>query len=89
MSLFLTAGAYAGIVKDLPAPEALPALLEPPAGLLLQPTRLYDRSGQHLLLSLEYPSAEGHQYLTMKPDQGNSLPEILVQATLAAEQPDF
>lgn len=88
-SLFLAAGIYAGIVKDLPAPEALPALLEPPAGLLLQPTRLYDSSGEHLLLSLEYPAAEGHQYLTMNSDQSNSLPEILVQATLAAEQPDF
>ena len=40
---------YANLTRDLPSIESLPVLLNPPDGILLQPTRLYDRSGQVLL----------------------------------------
>src|SRR5690349_17549642 len=44
--------AYASLTADLPSIDLLPALLEPPDGSLLQPTRIYDRSGEHLLAVL-------------------------------------
>ena len=40
-----TAFYYAELTRDLPSVQTLPGLLNPPDGLLLQPTRVYDRSG--------------------------------------------
>lgn len=76
--------AYTQLSTHLPSPDALPALLSPSGGLLLQPTRLYDNSGQHLLLSLENPAASGWQY--QKLDQ---LPTQVVNAILVSTEPDF
>ena len=87
--------AYSGLTQGLPSPEALPVLLNPPDGLLLQPTRLYDRSGEHLLLTLENPAATGRQYLYLTnpgegaaPD-GQFLPNSVITATIAAAEPAF
>ena len=44
--------AYAGLTSGLPPLDELSVLLNPDNGLLLQPTRLYDRTGQHLLAIL-------------------------------------
>ncbi|MBI3738184.1 MAG: hypothetical protein HY258_03965, partial [Chloroflexi bacterium] len=46
--ILLAALAYANLTRDLPNVDLLPTLLNPPDGLLLQPTRVYDRTGQHL-----------------------------------------
>lgn len=59
----LTAG-YANLSYNLPPPETLLALIEPPEGSLLQPTQIYDRTGEHLLLTLEN-SAASRQYLPL------------------------
>ncbi len=45
--------AYASLTANLPSVDLLPALLEPPNGSLLQPTRIYDRTGEHLLIRAE------------------------------------
>ncbi len=55
--------AYTSLSQNLPTVEALPGLIEPPDGVLLQPTRLYDRLGEHVLLELQNPAAAGRQYL--------------------------
>ena len=47
--ILFTALAYASLTSNLPNVALLPVLLNPPDGLLLQPTRIYDRTGQHLL----------------------------------------
>jgi hypothetical protein len=44
---------YTNLTHDLPSIEVLPGLLEPPNGILLQATRLYDRNKQHVLLPRE------------------------------------
>lgn len=69
--------AYAGLVKDLPSLAVLPDLLNPENGLLRQPTRIYDRSGQKLLLSLENPGiSRKYLYLdSIKPDHFS--PELI------------
>jgi len=88
--LFFAAGAgYAWLVSGLPSPEAIPALLKNSAGGLREATKISDRSGQILLHTLEHPGAAGRQYLTAEPGSSNSIPLPLVEATLAAVQPDF
>lgn len=54
---------YALLTRDLPSIEILPVLLEPPDGLLLQPTRFYDRDKANILLELENPAIEERTYL--------------------------
>src|SRR5688500_9374551 len=55
LSLFIavlilaTVSGYVSLTRDLPSIEVLPRLLNPPDGNLLQPTRIYDRTGQNLL----------------------------------------
>ncbi len=59
--ILLGALAYADLTRDLPNVALLPTLLNPPDGLLLQPTRVLDRTGEHLLMTFEprLPSGGG------------------------------
>lgn len=75
--------AYADVTADLPSIQVLPILLNPVNGALLEPTRLYDRSGQQLLLELA-PTQGRRVYLTYK-----QIPAELIQATLAIADPRF
>ena len=63
-------------------------LLNPPDGLLLQPTRVYDRSGKHLLLTFA-PNDAARRYLPLNPQSPQHLPDFLAKATVAIEDPDF
>ena len=80
--------AYADLTHDLPSIEYLPVLLSPPDGLLLQPTRLYDRTGAHLLLSLA-PTDAPRRYLPLNPQSPQHLPNALALATVALADPGF
>ena len=75
--------AYAALTRDLPPVEQLSILLNPGNGLLLQPTRLYDRTGQHLLAVLAPKDAE-RVYADYR-----QIPQTLINATIAQNQPDF
>lgn len=79
---------YASLTADLPSIEALPVLLDPSDGLLYQPTRLYDRTGEHLLAVLS-PGDGPRTHLPLDPEQADRLPETLARATLAQADPDF
>ncbi len=79
---------WRSLLRDLPAPEDLAALLEPPNSPLLHPTRLTDRSGQ-TTLALLAPPEQRRQYLPLYSTAGPHLPESLVQATLAVSDPTF
>lgn len=95
--------AYTDLSKNLPSIEYLPVLLDPPSGLLLEPTRLYDRSGEHVLLSLQDPASSNRQYLRYKsgafintssssaPSRTaeERFPHSLVVATIAVADPNF
>lgn len=85
--IFLT-WAYAGLTSDLPAITRLPTLLNPDDGLLLQPTRLYDRTGQVLLYTLNDPGGE-RGYLVFDPQKPNHFSPYLIQATIGSEEPGF
>jgi membrane peptidoglycan carboxypeptidase len=74
---------YAGLTRGLPPVAGLNILLDPQNGTLLQPTRLYDRSGAHVLAVLA-PSPEARSYASY-----SQLPQTLIDATVALAQPDF
>jgi len=82
--IFAALAGYANLTRDLPSLQALPDLLNPPNGSLLQPTRLYDRTGTHIILTLEDPGASGREYLPLV-----SLPQSLIDAYLAVFEPAF
>jgi len=79
---------YAQLTRDLPPVQTLPGLLNPPDGLLLQPTRIYDRTGTHVLKTFA-PSESPRRYIPLDPSNPQHLPDSLVQATLAMMDPTF
>jgi len=83
-----TAFFYAELTRDLPSIKTLPSLLNPPDGLLLQPTRIYDRTGQHILKTFA-PTESPRRYIPLDPANPQHLPDSLVQATLAMADPTF
>jgi membrane carboxypeptidase/penicillin-binding protein len=82
-------GLFTILSKDLPSLEILPVLYNPPAGLILQPTQIYDRTGQHLVATLENPAAEDREYLAVAGAAPAHYPADLVAATVAAHDPEF
>jgi membrane peptidoglycan carboxypeptidase len=86
--ILLAALAYADLTRGLPNVDLLPILLNPPDGLLLQPTRVYDRSGKHLMLTFA-PNDKVRRYLPLNPQSPQHLPDFLAKATVALEDPDF
>jgi membrane peptidoglycan carboxypeptidase len=79
---------YADLTSDLPSVEALPGLLNPPDGLLLEPTRIYDRTGLHILKTYA-PSESPRRYIPLDPGNPQHLPPSLGAATIAMADPDF
>ena len=82
--IFAALAGYTSLTRDLPSLQELTVLLNPPGGSLLQPTRIYDRTGTYLLLSLEDPGAVDRQYVTLA-----NLPQDLIEAYLAIFEPGF
>ena len=80
--------AYANLTQGLPNVDILPSLLNPPDGLLLQPTRVFDRSGKHLLLTFA-PKEGPRRYLPLNPQSPQHLPDFLAQATVAIADSNF
>lgn len=80
---------YTDISRDLPSTQTLPVLLEPPTGAYLEPTRLYDSSGESTLFTLEHPLLEEHRYASYSIDGNSDIPQILVDALVANLDPHF
>jgi membrane peptidoglycan carboxypeptidase len=87
-ALLAGAGMYAGLTANLPSPELLPVLLNPEQGILMQPTRLYDRTGEHILFTLENSAGPRH-YLWLDPIQPEHFSPLLVQVIVSAIDPSF
>jgi penicillin-binding protein 1A len=79
---------YADLTTDLPSLENLTLMLNPDEGLLQQPTRIYDRSGQTVLLTLENPGIP-REYYSINPDAPRHFSPQLVQIVVALNEPDF
>jgi membrane peptidoglycan carboxypeptidase len=87
-SLLTTAFAYVTLTHDLPSVDILPQLLHPPDGLLLQPTRIYDRTRQHILFTFA-PDDSPRRYLPLSETNPQHLPKSLSDAVIAITDPDF
>lgn len=88
LAVLLGVLAYTDLTRDLPSPAAIPALLDPPNGLFLQPTRLYDRTGQHLLLTLGNAGIS-RRVVSIDPGQPGHIPQVVISVTLATTDPGF
>jgi len=84
---------FMSLSRDLPSLETIPLLLEPPDGLMLQPTRFYDRSGEHVIYTLQNPAIKERNYI---PIQGGDnsytnsfLSPNLITSTIAIADPTF
>jgi 1A family penicillin-binding protein len=75
LALFGGAAALAVFTADLPSPQDLAK--EP----LAQSTRVYDRTGEHLLYQFEDERREVVEY--------DEIPQVLIDATVAAEDKSF
>lgn len=86
--IILGAFAYADVTRSLPSTEILPILLNPPNGLLLQPTRVYDRTGLQLLATFA-PSESPRRYIPISDQNAQHIPEELINAIIAVADPQF
>jgi len=80
--------AYASVTSSLPEVTALPAMLDPQNGSLLQPTRIYDRSGEHLVAVLENPGIP-RRMLPLNAALPDAISPALPQAAVLILEPDF
>jgi len=84
---------YANIIQDLPSLAAIPLLLEPPNGLLLHPTQIFDRSGKHILQTVQNPAVAERRYLPISretdPTASEFIAPAMVDATIAIIDPTF
>ena len=83
---------YTNLTRDLPSIEVLPTLLEPPDGVLMQPTRIYDRTQEHVILTLENPAVAGKRYLQVGNEgqiDEDHFSRYLMDATVMASDPGF
>jgi membrane peptidoglycan carboxypeptidase len=82
------AGLYSQITIDLPPVQAAAEFFDPQNGLILQPSRLYDRSGQTELFTLDNP-ASIRAYVWLDPGRDVHFSPVLASAVTALTQPDF
>jgi membrane peptidoglycan carboxypeptidase len=86
--IIITAFAYVSLTRDLPAAQILSILLSPPDGLLLQPTRIYDRTGENILFTFA-PDHAQRRYLPLSATNPQHLPKSLSDAVVAKTDPYF
>jgi len=86
--IILGAFAYADITRDLPSVEILPRLLNPPDGLLLEPTRIYDRTGLQLLFTFS-PVNIPRRYIPINAQNPQHIPVNLINSVIAVQDPQF
>lgn len=89
MGAVIAAGfAYSSLTRSLPSVDLLPILLDRSSGLLLEPTRLYDRAGQTVLLALENPGIP-RRFLAADPGEPDHFDPLLIQYTISMLDPGF
>ena len=86
--IIAAAFAYVDLTRDLPSAGFLPILLNPPDGLLLQPTRIYDRTGENILFTFA-PTDSQRRYLPLSETNPQHLPKSLSDSVIAKTDPYF
>jgi membrane peptidoglycan carboxypeptidase len=88
-SILLGAFAYANVTRELPSVEILPRLLNPPDGLLLQPTRIYDRTGEQVLFTFASDEDSSRRYIPINDQNPQHIPTNLIDSIIAVQDPRF
>src|SRR6266508_3466457 len=83
-----TAFTYVNLTRDLPSIQILPTLLNPPDGVLLQPTRIYDRTGKNILFTFA-PTDSPRRYIPLSDTNPQYLPKSLADTVIAKTDPTF
>src|SRR5215216_254829 len=86
--IITTAFTYVSLTRDLPSTKILPILLNPPDGYLLQPTRIYDRTGKTILFTFA-PNDTPRRYIPLGETNPQYLPKSLADAVIAKTDPNF
>lgn len=86
--IIVGAFAYADVTRELPSVEILPRLLNPPDGLLLEPTHIYDRTGTHILFTFA-PTDAQRRYIPVNEQNPQHIPVNLIDAVIAVQDPQF
>lgn len=86
--IFSTAFAYANLTRALPSVEILPILLNPPNGALLEPTRIFDRTGTRILLTFSSNDTP-RRYIPLGTQNPQHIPDPFTQAVVAMADPLF
>ena len=86
--IIVTAFLYVSLTRDLPSTQILPTLLDPRDGLLLQPTRIYDRTGRNIIFTFA-PNDSPRRYIPLSETNPQYLPKSLADAVVAKTDPDF
>ncbi|HEY5730691.1 MAG TPA: transglycosylase domain-containing protein [Anaerolineales bacterium] len=89
--IIITAFSYVNLTRDLPSVQILPTLLNPPDGLLLQPTRITDRTGENVIYTFAPASGETlpRRYIPLGDTNPQYLPKSLADAVIARSDPNF
>ena len=75
---------YSQITLDLPPIDQLSNLMNFPDAQLLQTTKIYDRTGKHLLFDIKNPAFDNAEYLFLE-----NIPDHLINAIIANNDPGF
>jgi len=86
--IIVTAFAYVDLTRDLPSIQTLPTLLSPADGSLLQPTRIYDRTGENIIYTFA-PDDSRRRYIPLGDTNPQHLPQSLADAVIARTDPQF
>ncbi|GAP07719.1 membrane carboxypeptidase [Anaerolinea thermolimosa] len=79
---------YIYLTHDLPSVTSLPSFFAPGEGAFFSPTRLYDRTGKQLLLTLENPGIP-RRYLHVDPAAPDAFSPELVRTAVSLLDPGF
>ncbi len=83
---------YAEITDNLPPPDMMERLLNPPDGSLLEPTKIFDKTGEIVLWQFENPLVEYRRYLNITDGSMLFYQEVsrdLINASLASQDPEY
>ena len=82
---------YVNLTSDLPSAQILATLLNPPDGLLLQPTLIFDRTGKNVIFAFAPASGaiQPRRYIPLSETNPQHLPKSLADAVIAKTDPDF
>ncbi len=75
---------YASYLTELPTPREIEAAFNTSNGAFFQTTKIYDRTGQHLLYEVIDPRAGDRQWLEV-----NAIPQEFITATISIEDKTF